>query len=103
VVKAEQGAVMQGIKAAGARAQADAQAADQRRVASAQAFDASMANIDSQSKAMQNYTLDRSQIQDNEANGRATVSNGLADALVKSDPTRYQVVPPSQFLKGIDY
>jgi hypothetical protein len=103
VVKAEQGAVMQGIAAAGARSQAEAQAADQRRVASAQAFDASMDNIDSQSKAMQNYTLDRSQIQDNDANGRATVSDGLADALVKSDPTRYQIVPPSQFLKGVDY
>lgn len=103
VVKAEQGAVMQRIQAAGARANENAQAADQRRVASAQAFDASMDNIDSQSKAMQNYTLDRTQIQDNDANGRATVSNGLADALVKSDPTRYQVVPPSQFLKGADY
>ena len=103
VVKAEQAAVMQGIAAAGARADANAKAADQRRIASAQAFDASMSDIDDQSKAMQNYTLDRSQIQDNEANGRATVSNGLADALVKSDPSRYQVVPPSQFLKGVDY
>lgn len=103
VVHAEQGAVMQGIAAAGARADANAQAADQRRVASAQAFDASMDNIDSQSKAMQNYTLDRSEIQDNDSNGRATVSNGLADAMVQSDPTRYQVVPPSQFLKGADY
>jgi hypothetical protein len=103
VVKAEQGAVMNSIAAAGARANANAAAADQRRVASAQAFDASMDNMDSQSKAMQNYTLDRSQIQDNEVNGRATVSNGLADALIKTDPTRYQVVPPSQFLKGVDY
>ena len=103
VVRAEQGAVMQGIAAAGARSKAEAQAADQRRVASAQAFDAHMDNIDAGSKAMQNYTFDRSQIQDNDSNGRATVSNGLADALVKTDPTRYQVVPPSQFLKGVDY
>jgi hypothetical protein len=103
VVKAEQGAVMQGIAAAGALSNEEAQTADARRVASAQAFDASMDNIDSQSKAMQNYTLDRSQIQDNDSNGRATVSNGLADAMVQSDPTRYQVVPPSQFLKGADY
>jgi hypothetical protein len=103
VVKAEQGAVMNGIAAAAARSNANAAAADQRRVASAQAFDASMDNIDSQSKAMQNYTLDRTQIQDNEVNGRATVSDGLADALIKTDPNRYQVVPPSQFLKGVDY
>jgi hypothetical protein len=103
VVRAEQGAVMNGIQAAAARSQAEAQSANAQRVASAQAFDAHMDNIDAQSKAMQNYTFDRQQIQDNEANGRATVSNGLADALVQSDPTRYQVVPPSQFLKGVDY
>jgi hypothetical protein len=103
VVKAEQGAVMQGIAAAGARSKAEAQAADAQRVASSQAFDAHMDSIDAGSKAMQNYTLDRSEIQDNDSNGRATVSNGLADAMVKSDPTRYQVVPPSQFLKGADY
>ena len=103
VVQGEQRQVMSSIAAAGARANAQAAAADQRREASAAAFDASMSNIDRQSKAMQNYTLDRSQIQDNDVNGRATVSNGLADALVRSDPTRYQVVPPSAFLKGVDY
>jgi hypothetical protein len=103
VVSAEQGAVLDSIHQAGVRSKLQAQQADQRRVASAQAFDAHMDNIDRQSKAMQNFTLDRSQIQDNELNGRATVSNGLADALIKTDPSRFQVVPPSQFLKGIDY
>ncbi len=103
VVKAEQSAVMAGIAAAAARSKADAAAADQRRIASAQAFDAHIDEIDRQSKAMQNYTLDRSQIEDNDLHGRATVSNGLADALVKTDPTRYRIVPPSEFLKGIDY
>jgi hypothetical protein len=103
VVKAEQGAVMNGIAAAGARSKAEAAAADQQRIASAQAFDAHMDNIDRQSKAMQNYTLDRTQIQDNDLNGRATVSNGLADALIKTDPTRFRVVQPSEFLKGVDY
>ncbi len=103
VVGAEQGAVLSGIKQAGIRANQQAQQADERRVASAKAFDASMDNIDRESKAMQNYTLDRSQIQDNELNGRATVSNGLADALIQTDPSRFQVVPPSQFLKGVDY
>ena len=86
VVQGEQRQVMANIQAAGARANAQAAAADQRREASAAAFDASMDNIDRQSKAMQNYTLDRSQIQDNDVNGRSTVSNGLADALVRTDP-----------------
>jgi hypothetical protein len=91
------------IHAIGERSKAQAQAADERRVASARAFEAHMDNIDRQSKAMQNYTLDRSQIQDNERNGRATVSNGLADALVHADPDRYEIVPTANFLKGVDY
>jgi hypothetical protein len=27
----------------------------------------------------------------------------LADALVRTDPNRYQIVAPSNFLKGADY
>jgi hypothetical protein len=103
VVRAEQGAVMNGIRAAGERSRIEAQQANDRRVASSQAFDAHMDNIDRESKSMQNYTLDRSQIQDNDQNGRATVSNGLADLLIKTDPKRFEIVPPSQFLKGVDY
>jgi hypothetical protein len=91
------------IRAIGERSRIQAQAADQRRISSAAAFDAHMDNIDRQSKAMQNYTFDRSQIQDNDLNGRATVSNGLADALVQSNPERYQTVPTANFLKGVDY
>ena len=94
---------MNSIHEASVRSNIEAQQANQRRVASSQAFDAHMDNIDRQSKCMQNYTLDRSQIQDNELNGGATVSNGLADALIQTDPTRYEVVPPSQFLKDVDY
>ncbi len=103
VINGEQRQVMNSIRAAGERSRIQAAAADQRREASASAFDAHMDNIDRQSKAMQNYTLDRSQIQDNDLNGRATVSNGLADALVATDPNRYQVIPPGSFLKGVDY
>jgi hypothetical protein len=103
IINGEQQQVMGQIRAAGERSRMEAGAANQRREADASAFDAHMDNIDRQSKAMQNYTFDRSQIQDNDQNGRATVSNGLADAMVKTDPGRYQIVPPSQFLKGVDY
>jgi hypothetical protein len=103
VINGEQRQVLGQIRAAGERSRIEADAANQRREASTSAFDAHMDNIDRQSKAMQNYTLDRSQIQDNDLNGRATVSNGLADALVATDPNRYQVVPPGSFLKGVDY
>jgi hypothetical protein len=91
------------IHAIGERSRLQAQAADQRRVASASAFSAHMDDVDHQSKALQNYTLDQTQIQDNERNGRATVSNGLADALVHADPDRYEVVPTANFLRGVDY
>jgi len=91
------------IHAIGERSKIQAHAADQRRLASAAAFDGHMDDIDRASKAMQNYTLDRSQIQDNDLNGRATVSNGLADALIHANPDRYQIVPTASFLKGVDY
>ena len=53
------------IHAIGQRSKIQAQEADQRREASASAFDAHMDNIrPAEAKAFQNYTLDRSQIQD---------------------------------------
>jgi hypothetical protein len=91
------------IHAIGERSRLQAQAADQRRVADSRAFSAHLDDIDRQSKAMQNYTLDQTQIQDNERNGRATVSNGMADALVRADPDRYEIVPTANFLRGVDY
>ncbi len=103
VINAELQQKLAEIRAIGERSKIMAQAADQRRIASAQAFDAHMDNINRQSKVMQNRTLDRSQIQDNELNGRATVANDLADDLVRSDPNRYQIVPPSQMQRGVDY
>jgi hypothetical protein len=103
IINGEQQQVMGQIRAASERSRIEAAAANQRRIANASAFDAHMDDIDRQSKAMQNYTFDRSQIQDNDVNGRATVSNGLADALVRTDPNRYQVVSPENFLKGVDY
>jgi hypothetical protein len=62
-----------------------------------------MDDIDRYSKSFQNYQLDRSQIQDNDFNARGTASNGLAEALVKADPNRFQYVQTKDFLKGVDY
>jgi hypothetical protein len=56
-----------------------------------------------QNKAFENYTLDRSVVQDNEQSARGTFSYPTADALVKSDPSRYQYVPTQDLLKGVDY
>jgi hypothetical protein len=84
-----------------ARIQANnAHAAEDARSAS---FQAHMDNIDRFSKSFQNYQLDQTELQDNEQNARGAVPNSLADALVKSNPNRFQTVPTSDFLKGADF
>jgi hypothetical protein len=66
-------------------------------------FDAHMDNMDRYSKSFQNYIFDRSQVQDSDRRERATVDDGDADALVKADPERFQIVPTQDFIKGVDY
>jgi hypothetical protein len=58
---------------------------------------------DRQFQAFDNNLLDRTVIRDTDLNGHGTVSNDLADALVEANPNRFQEVPPSQYVKGIDY
>jgi hypothetical protein len=58
---------------------------------------------DRQFQAFDNNLLDRTVIRDSDWSAQGTVSDGLADALVKANPNRFQEVPPSQYIKGIDY
>ncbi|MBV9762776.1 MAG: hypothetical protein JO340_19615 [Acidobacteriaceae bacterium] len=58
---------------------------------------------DKHNQAFSNYLLDQTVIQDNETNGHATVWNQTADALVRSNPQRYEYVETPNYLKGIDY
>jgi len=58
---------------------------------------------DRQFQAFDNNLLDRTVIRDTYVNGHGTVSNDLADALVDANPDRFQEVPPSEYVKGIDY
>ena len=74
--------------------QMDAQKAD---------FEAHMDNLDRQSKAMQNYTLDQSVLQDSQYPARGTVTNTTADAFVKANPDRFQIVSKQDWIKGVDY
>ncbi len=60
-------------------------------------------NMDRQSQGFSNYLLDQTVIQDNDLHGHATVWNQTADALVKSDPKRYEYVNTPNYWKGIDY
>jgi hypothetical protein len=58
---------------------------------------------DRQFQAFDNNLLDRTVIRDTDLNGHGTVSNDLADALIEANPNRFQEVPPSEYVKGIDY
>jgi hypothetical protein len=60
------------------------------------------------SQGFSNYLLDQTVIQDNNMYGNGTVGHGTAwnqtaDALVRSDPDRYEIVQTSNFWKGVDY
>ncbi len=60
-------------------------------------------------QSFDNYILDQTVIQNNDVYGNgttighATVWNSTADALVKSDPNRYEIVNSPNFWKGWDY
>jgi hypothetical protein len=90
-------------RAAGAAAHNQAIAAHAAEDAQRASFEAHMDNIDRFSKSFQNYQLDQTELQDNNANARGAVPNELADALVKSNPDRFQTVPTQNFLKGVDF
>jgi len=50
-----------------------------------------------------NNLLDQSVIRETTSNAHGTFDNDFADWVVKSDPNHFEYVPPSQYLKGIDY
>ncbi|MGA6980375.1 MAG: hypothetical protein WBZ11_02350 [Candidatus Sulfotelmatobacter sp.] len=58
---------------------------------------------DKSNEAFSNYLLDQTVILDNEHNAHGTVWNQTADALVKSDPNRFEYVNTPNYWKGIDY
>jgi hypothetical protein len=90
-------------RAAGNRARVQANNAHAAEDARSAAFQAHMDNIDRFSKSFQNYQLDQTELQDSEQNARGAVPNSLADALVKSNPERFQTVNTQNFLKGADF
>jgi len=101
-----QGQTQQIINQINARAAANRQLADAR----SQANDAHNAQVEAtwddqakRNKAFENYTLDRSVVQDNDVPARGTFTYPTADWLVKSDPNRFQYVATQDLLKGVDY
>ena len=60
------------------------------------------------SQGFSNYLLDQTVIQDNNVYGNGTVGHGTvwnstANALVKADPNRYEIVNTPNFWQGVDY
>jgi hypothetical protein len=103
VVSSEFAADQARSRAAGNNAKIAANQAHATEDARSAAFQAHMDNIDRFSKSFQNYQLDQTELQDNNLNARGAVPNSLADALVKANPDRYQIVPTQDFLKGSDF
>jgi hypothetical protein len=120
VINQETKAVIDNIHAIGAASTAQAKAADQRREASSASFNqhmntlnqndaaqtSHMDEIDRQSKAFQDYTLDRSVVSVQGDDGQTyhgTFTNPTADTLVKSNPDKFQIVGNQDLVKGVDY
>ncbi len=103
VIGQESAADMSRIRAVGQMVSQNAAAADARRKASSQAYEQHNADLDWQSAINENYILDRSVVGIAGTGAHATVSNNLADALVKSNPNQLEYVPNQQLIQGTDY
>ena len=83
--------------------------ADRQAINDAQHADwnAGQINNSRNGQGFSNYILDQSVVQDNNmyngAIGHATVSNSFADALVKADPNRFELVDTPNYWLGTDF
>jgi hypothetical protein len=76
------------------------QAATERVVAASQrAFDSQSRSFAADDYALLGNTV----VRDRDFNEHGLVSDNLADALTQADPNRFQEVPPSQYVQGVDY
>lgn len=91
------------IHAIGRAAAAQAQQAHEMNDRHNQSVEARWDSQDKSSQAFSNYLLDQTVIADNDHGGHATVWNQTADALVKSNPSRFNYVETPNFWKGVDY
>jgi len=66
------------------------------------AFNQHLSDIDRQSAGFSDYLLENSVVRSSEG-VHARVSNDWANALVEANPQRFEVLPTSRYLQGIDY
>jgi hypothetical protein len=67
--------------------------------ANRRAFDSQQRSFAADDYALLGNTV----VRDRDYNEHGLVSDNLADALTQADPNRFQEVPPSQYVKGVDY
>ena len=91
------------IHAIGAAAAAQAQAAHERNDIQNSSVYQRWDSMDKRSQEFENYQLGYSVISDVGNNAHGTFWNEDADALVKSNPNRYEYVNAPGYWKGIDY
>jgi len=83
-----------------AAANAQNQAITNNYIASSRrAFDAQQRNFAADDYALLGNTV----VRDRDFSEHGLVSDNLANALTQADPNRFQEVPPSQYIKGVDY
>jgi hypothetical protein len=88
--------VMAELAAANAQNQA---ITDNYIAGSRRAFDAQQRNFAADDYALLGNTV----VRDRDFSEHGLVSDNLANALTQADPNRFQEVPPSQYIKGVDY
>jgi len=91
------------IHAIGQRAAAQAQAAHQAEDIHNSSVYQHWDSMDKRSQEFENYQLGYSVISDGQNNAHGTFWNEDADALVKSNPDRFEYVNAPNYWKGIDY
>jgi hypothetical protein len=62
-----------------------------------------MDSSDRMTAGMSNILRDQTVVVDTQNGGHATTSDGLAGMLIDANPNRFQAVPTSDYIKGIDY
>ena len=100
--------ISNGIRQIGANATARMNAIEQANDAQHAGYNAQQDSNARNGQGFSNYLLDQTVIQDNNMYGNGTVGHGTvwnstADALVKANPNRYEIVDNPDFWKGKDF
>jgi hypothetical protein len=95
--------IVNGIKQIGANATARYNATQAANEAQHRSWEEGQDMSSRNTQGFSNYLLDQTVVQDNYRNTHSTEWNNTADALVKSNPDRYQIVDTPDYIKDKDF